>query len=448
MKIDPTIFKAYDIRGVYPSEIDEQAAYKIAQAYAKLVNPKVVALACDVRLSGPALFESMKNGFIDHGVNVVDIGIVTTDMLYFAVANYKYDGGVIISASHNPREYNGMKMVRAGAVPISGDTGIKDIQKLVLENYAYKHPTPGTVSQQNVQKDYLEKCLSFIDKAKIKPLKVVCNAMFGPAVKNVLGLSLPLTIIPMNAEPNGSFPKGTPDPLLEENRIETVAQIKKEQVDLGAAWDADADRFFLFDETGRWVPGYYLTAFLAKYFCSRNPGAKIIFDPRAIWATIHEVTEAGGAPVINKAGHSFIKERMRKEEAVFAGEMSGHYYFKDYFYCDNGLIPFLLILQIVSESGQKVSKLFDEYFIQYPISGEINIDLPSPSEGEKILSRLSQNYGDAKQDRTDGLSIEYPEWRGNVRASNTQALLRLNVEAKSEELLKQKTQELLNLIKG
>jgi phosphomannomutase len=443
-----SIFKAYDIRGIYPSEIDEQAVYKIAQAYAKFLNPKTVALGRDVRTSGVKLWEAAKQGLVDHGVNVVDIGVISTDMLYFAVANYSYDGGITISASHNPAEYNGMKMVRAGAVPISGDTGIQDIRGFVNEGYEYKAPTPGKVMHRDVTEEYLDKCKSFVSASSIKNYKVVANSMFGPALQNVMRMKLPITIVPLNEKLDGSFPKGQPDPMQEHNRKETIELIMKEKPDLGVAWDGDADRFFLFDETGRFIPGYYLTAFLGKYFVGKNPGSKVVCDPRLTWAIVDDVVSAGGVPLINKAGHSYFKERMRRDEAVFAGESSGHFYFKDYYYADNGLIPFLVILEIMSETGKKASELFDRYFQFYPISGEINIKVESQAVVKPILENFEQHYHDAaRMEKVDGLSVEYPDWRANVRGSNTEPVIRLNVEAKNEKVLQEKTGEVLALIK-
>ncbi|MBI3305811.1 phosphomannomutase/phosphoglucomutase [Candidatus Nomurabacteria bacterium] len=447
MKINLDIFHAYDIRGIYPDQINEELGYKTAQAYAKFINPKNVVLGRDVRESGPVIFEAVKKGLLDHGVDVIDIGVVTTDMLYFTVANYGYDGGIIISASHNPREFNGLKLVKKSAVPISGDSGVYDIRDLVLNDYQYQAKNKGEIIRKDVLEDYLARCLSLINISKIKPFKVVVNGMFGPAVQNLLKANLPIQLSLLNENPDGSFPKGAPDPLLEENRIETVEFIKKEKADLGAAWDADADRFFLFDETGRWIPGYYLTAFLGEYYSKAYPGAKIIHDPRLTWAIIDKVKSNGGVPFINKAGHSFIKERMRKEDATFGGEMSGHYYFKNYFYCDNGLIPFLVLLQIISESGKKVSELFDEYFEKYPISGEMNFDLASMDLAEPIFKRIQEKYAEAKIYLIDGLSVEFPDWRANIRSSNTQPLIRLNVEAKSSELVGQKVRELSELIR-
>jgi phosphomannomutase len=448
--MDQSIFKAYDIRGVYPSEIDEDAVYRIAQAYAKLVNPKTVALGRDVRISGNSLWEAAKRGLTDHGVDVVDIGIISTDMLYFAVAHYGYDGGITISASHNPPEYNGMKLVRAGAFPISGDSGIQDIRKLAMDGYSHKVPAAGAVTAKDIAPEYLNKCLSFIDQNKLRHFTIVANAMFGPALQNVIRMKLPVTLKMINENLDGTFPKGPPDPMQESNRLETVQRIQNEKPDFGVAWDGDADRFFLFDENGRYIPGYYLTAFFGEHFARKNPGAKIICDPRLTWAIIDGVSKAGGVPLINKSGHSFIKERMRREDAVFAGEMSGHFYFKDYFHCDNGLIPFLLILEILSGMGEaaRISQVFDRYFQLYPISGEINTKLPSQDQVQKILDRLQSNYADAQIDKTDGLTVEYHDWRANIRGSNTEPVIRLNIEAKTEKMVQEKTDEVIKLIRA
>ncbi len=444
---DLSIFRAYDIRGIFPEQLNTTMAYRIAQAYAKLVQPKEVALGRDMRLSGPALFEAMKNGFLDHGVDVIDIGVVTSVTLSFVSGEYNYDA-LTISASHNPKEYNGVKMARKGAVSISEESGIQEIKQLVQDGYVYKSPRPGKLKTQNFTAEYLKKCLSFVDKNKIKPLRLVANGMYGLAVQNVMKLGLPLEIIPLNENPDGSFPKGPPDPFLKENRTETEELIKKEQADLGAAWDGDADRFFLFDELGRYIPGYYLTAFLGKYFCEKYPNAKIIHEVREIWAVTDSVKAAGGTPLINRVGHSFIRARMRKENAVFAGEGSGHFYFRDFYYADNGLIPFLLILQIISESGQKVSEIFQPYFDRYFVSGEINADLKDFAEAQRIFKIIEQKFSDAQIDHVDGVSVEYSDWRANVRSSNTQPLIRLNVEAKSEAFMKEKTEELLKLVRN
>ena len=446
MNIDESIFKAYDIRGIYPSQLNEDLVYKIAQAYAKFINPKTVALGRDVRTSGESLFEAAKKGLADHGVNVVDIGVISTDMLYFAVANYGYDGGITISASHNPKEYNGMKMVREQAKPISGDTGIMDLKQLVKGGYAFTAAVTGTVEKKDIRQDYIHKCLSFVDTSRIKPMKVLANAMFGPAFESVKLMNLPVTLIPLNEVPDGNFPKGQPDPMQEQNRLETIHAVKHHNADLGVAWDADADRCFIFDETGRFIPGYYLTAFLGEYLCRQVPGSKIIHDPRLVWAIQDKVSSQAGQTVVCKAGHSFFKEKMRAENAIFAGESSGHFYFRDFFYADNGLIPFLLMLQIVSQQNQKLSKLFDSYFEKYPISGEINIKLSSTDLVKGILAKLEDTFSDAKIDKIDGLSIEYETWRANIRGSNTEPLIRLNLEARDQETLDREVTEVQSLI--
>lgn len=445
--MDTTIFKAYDIRGIYPDQINKEVVYQIAQGYARLVNPKTIALGMDVRLSGPELFEAAKQGLMDHGVDVVDIGVVSTDMLYFAVANYGYDGGITISASHNPKEYNGMKMVRAGAVPISGDSGIMEIRNWVEEGYKFQAEVPGKISALDIQREYLDKCLSVIDASKVRNFKVVANGMFGPVLQNVMKMDLPITLIPLNETPDGNFPKGQPDPMQENNRKETTEVIQREKPDFGVAWDADADRFFLFDENGRFIPGYYLTAFLGEYYCRKNTGAKVIFDPRMTWAIEAKVKSAGGIPLVNKAGHSFFKERMRKEDAVFAGEASGHFYFRDFYYADNGLIPFLVLLEIFSLSEKNVSQIFDEYFLEYPVSGEINNKIGSIELVRPILEVLEKKYADARIEKVDGLSIEYKDWRANVRGSNTEPLIRLNMEARDDLTMKEKMQEILDIIR-
>ncbi len=445
--INEKIFKAYDVRGIYPQEINEDAVYKIAQAYAKLFKPEAVVLGRDVRLSGPTLWEAAKNGLIDHGVDVVDIGVVSTDMMYFAVANYGYDGGMTISASHNPKEYNGIKFVRKNAVPVSGDSGIMDMKELVLKDYSYKAKRLGDLKHRDIQQDYLDKCLSFIDRGKIKPFKIVANAMFGPALQNVAKMKLPVKFTLLNDKPDGNFPKGQPDPSLPENQTETSEAVIKNKADFGVAWDADADRFFLYDEKGRAIPGYYLVAFLTKHYLKLHKGAKVISDPRLIWATTEKAAKYGGHALINKVGHSFIKERMRKEDAIFAGENSGHFYFRDFFYCDNGLIPFLVMLEIFSTTEKKVSTLFDAFFFRHPISGELNQKLSDQDQVKAILKKIEKQYSDARIEKIDGLSIEYDSWRANIRSSNTEPMIRLNVEALDDGTLKKKTEELLNLIR-
>jgi phosphomannomutase len=446
--MDTSIFRAYDIRGIYPEQINEEVAYKIAQAYSKFLNPKTIALGMDVRLSSPKLFDAVKRGLVDHGVNVVSIGVISTDMLYFAVAEYGYDGGITVSASHNPKEYNGLKLVCAKAVPISSDSGIMEIKEIVASGYLNKAETPGQFAAKDITNEYLKKCLSFVDVGKIKPLRVVANAMFGPALLNVQLMNLPVQLIMLNEDPDGSFPKGQPDPLQIQNQQETIELIRETHPDFGVAWDADADRCFFFDEKGRFIFPYYISLFLAEYFCRKEPGAKIVHDLRLVRGLQERVGQLGGELTTIKAGRSYFNPAMTKLNAIFGAETSGHYYFRDFYSADNGLVPFLIMLQIVSQSDKKMSELFDEYFEKYPISGEVNYKLTSPDELPTILQKIEAKFADATIDKTDGLSIEYPDWRANIRGSNTEAMLRLNVEAKDPDLLKEKTEELTRLCEG
>lgn len=444
-KIESTIFRSYDIRGIYPTEINAEVAYKIAQAYCKFVNPKEVVLGRDVRTSGPKLFEAAKQGLLDHGVNVVDIGVVSTDMMYFAVANYGYDGGLVITASHNPKEYNGAKLVRKGGKPISSDSGIFDIRDIALSNYQYKASQPGKSETLDIKQDYVSKVLSFIDPKAVKPLKVVANTNFGTAggILRLLTKDLPLDLIIINEEANGEFPKGRPDPLIPSNRDETIELVKKSGADLGVMWDSDADRVFFLDEKGRFLSGYFTGAILAEYFLHKYSKSKVVIDMKLNWAIVDTVNRLGGMALPNKTGHSYFKERMIAEDAVFGGEVSGHYFFKDFYYLDNGMIPFVLILQILSQSGKKLSEIYQPFFEKYFAIDETNVPVKDIA---KTIELVKQTYADAKQSFIDGISLEYPTWRANVRMAANEPLVRLNIEAKDAETLKQKTAELLVLI--
>jgi len=447
MAINSEIFKAYDIRGIYPKEIDEEAVYKIAQAYIKVFKPaRAIVLGKDVRLSSPSLWQSAAKGITDAGSDVVDIDTISTDMLYFAVANYDYGGGITISASHNPKEYNGMKLVRENSVAISADTGIMDIKEEVLKNEQILEPEKGEIIKKDILDDYVKHCLSFIDIKTIRSMKIVANANFGMAgvvLKKMLN-DLPIEIIPLNFEPDGNFPKGRPDPSLAENREEIEQLVIKEQADLGVAWDADADRCFIFDEKGRAIDGYFLTAILAEYFLQKNSGEKIISDPRLVWAVKDTVLANNGIYLVNKPGHAFIKDRLRSEDAIFAGETSGHFYFRDNYYCDNGMIPLLIILEILSQKNIKVTELVRPFYKKYFISGEINKKVKDP---DKILKAIEKKYKDGRIEYIDGFSSEYADWRFNLRKSNTETLIRLNIEAKSQKLVDEKVKELTKLIK-
>jgi len=441
------IFKAYDIRGIYPTEIDEDAITQIAKAYVVQIKPRKIAIGRDVRTSGESLLEAAREALVGAGVDVVDIGVITTDMLYFAVSNYGLDGGIAITASHNPAEYNGLKMVREQARPISMDTGLAEIRELAIKNDFKTAEKPGVITELDIVDDYIAKLLTFIDKGLITTKKIVVNPNFGAAGKIVVRLAkeLNLELITINFEENGGFPKGRPDPLMEENRRETTELIKKTGADFGVAWDADADRCFFFDETGSFVDGYYEAALLSQIILDKYPKGKIIHDPRLIWATQDLVKEAGGKPLINKVGHSFIKERMRKESAVFGGENSGHFYFKDFYYCDNGMVPFLLMLQKLCETGKQMSDFVRPLRQKYPISGEINFKV---AEVTDKITEIRNKYSDAMIGEIDGISITYSDWRFNVRSSNTEPLLRLNVEAKTKEMVAQKVAELTKIIES
>lgn len=448
MNIDSKIFKAYDIRGIYPTEINEEIAYKIVQAYTKIFKPSVVVLGRDVRESGESLFQASQKGFTDAGVDVIDIGVVSTDLYYFAVGSLPVDGGITISASHNPREWNGMNFCKKGAEPISSESGLLDIRDLVIkDDTPVVLETKGKVEKRDLMKDFLKKVVEFIDPKILKPIKIVANANFGIDVillkKAVELYNLPIEIIPLNAEPNGSFPKGPPNPLLPENRKEFLDLILRENADLGVSWDADGDRIFFADEKGQFIEGYFITAVLAKEMLKKYPGSKIIIDPRVIWATLDTINESGGIPIICRPGMTIIAKKMKDEDAVFAGEMSSHFYFRENYYRDNGIIPLFLILQTLALQNVTLSQLTEPLTTKYFISGELNFETEKKDE---VLKSIQQKYSDGKLEFIDGLSVEYSDWRFNLRKSNTEALLRLNLEAKSKELMEQKRDEVVQLI--
>jgi phosphomannomutase len=443
-------FRAYDIRGVYPTDLDEEAFYRIAKAYTHLFHPKTMVVGMDARESGPALKKSLTEGFVDAGVNVVDIGGVTTDMLYYAVgSSAEYSGGIVVSASHNPRQYNGAKMVREKAAAISSDTGLFQIRDLIKadQDKEASSETRGQVSQKNVFNDYVEHVLGFIDRDRIKPFKVLANANFGyvGGAIQLLADKLGLDLTRLNWEPDGTFPKGTPDPMQPANRAESEQMMRNGEFDFAAIWDADADRCMFLDEKGEFISGAYVTALLADVLLDKHGGDnKIIFDPRVIWPTI-KVCEAHGAEaIISKSGHAFIKDRMRKENAIFAGEMSAHYYFRENFYADNGVIPFLLILEHLSKSGQPFSEVMKPYMEGHFMSGELNYRV---SDIDKVIKAVKDRFGkEGRADLTDGYSLNTEDWRLNIRASNTEPLLRLNVEARKPGLIEKVVTEIESII--
>lgn len=441
-------FKAYDVRGVVPDELNPEIAYAIGRAYADETGAKKVCIGHDIRLSGPELGKALSKGLNDAGVDVIDLGLVGTEMVYFATAYYGYDGGVMITASHNPPQYNGMKMVRQESRPISGDSGLYNIEKLAHQQN-YTRSGTGSVSTQEVYADFVQHLLKFDATHQIKPLRVLASAGNGAAgvAMDELIPHLQLKVERMMFEPDGRFPNGVPNPILPESRASVEAEMSTGGYDFGVAWDGDYDRAFFFDEKGNFIEGYYIVGLLAKAILADNPGGTIIYDPRLTWNTLEVVEKAGGKAVMCKSGHAFIKERMRAENAVYGGEMSAHHYFRDHWYCDSGLIPLMLIAKLVSTSGRSLGDLVGEMISNYPCSGEINSTVTNVPE---VLSRIENDYAAGGQvDKTDGISIEYADWRFNLRGSNTEPVIRLNVESRgSTALVQNKTQELLAKIRS
>ena len=443
--VNPKIFKAYDIRGLYPKEINEETAYKIAKAYTTWLKPKRIALGYDVRTSSKSLFEEVKKGLIEMGIEVFDVGLITSDMIVFATGNYSLDGGIVITASHNPAEYNGMKLYRENAAPISIDSGLAEIRDIALTGKFSKNGAPGKVTKLEINANYLKKVFSLVDTAKIKPMKVVVNPNFGAAGEMIekIAQKLNLELVKLNFEPNGTFPKGQPDPSQLENQKETGELVRKSDAAFATMWDADADRCLFLDENGKFVMGCYATAILAETMLDQHPKTKIVFDTTLIWPAIDRVTAAGGVPLVNKVGHSFITERMIKEDAIFGGETSGHFYFKDLWFCDNGMVPFLLMLTKLSTSGRKMSDLAGYLRNKYPNGFKL---IRKENGIPEKLKEIEEKYADAKIEHIDGVSIEYPDWRFNARASNTEPLLKVFLEAKSQKLVNEKLKEVVDLI--
>lgn len=445
-------FKAYDIRGRVPDELNEEVAYRIGRAYGKLFRAERVVVGHDVRLTSENLAQALTDGLVDSGCTVIDIGLCGTEMVYFATFHLKTDGGIMVTASHNPMDYNGMKLVRRGARPISGDTGLRELEEMVVSGAFSTKKAVGVqrkqVEPKNIMAEYIEHLLTYVDKSNFRPLKVVVNAGNGCAgpVLDELETYLPLQFIKIFHEPNGHFPNGIPNPLLPDKRNATAEAVRRCNADIGIAWDGDFDRCFFFDEQGEFIEGYYVVGLLADAFLRKNLGEKIIHDPRLIWNTIDMAQKAGGIPVQSKTGHAFIKERMRKEDAIYGGEMSAHHYFRDFAYCDSGMIPWLLVVESMCLSGSLLSAMVRARIEKYPASGEINCVV---TDGQKVLAALEESFstGEAVVDRTDGLSIEFADWRFNVRMSNTEPLLRLNVESRGDKsLMNLKTNALLRCI--
>jgi phosphomannomutase len=450
--INLAAFKAYDVRGRIPDEINESLAYDIGRAYAAFVKPKQVAVGHDIRLSSPELAAALKRGLNDCGVDTLDIGLWGTEAIYYATFAHELDGGIAVTASHNPPDYNGMKFVREESRPISADTGLKDMAALIQSGkLPPKAGKPGTDRPLDIRKGYLDHLLGYVDRSKLRKLKVVVNAGNGGAglVIDQLEPHLPFEFIKLNHAPDGHFPNGVPNPMLEENRASTVETLRRTGADVGIAWDGDYDRCFFFDENGQFIEGYYLVGLLAEVFLRRETGARIVHDPRLTWNTIDIVRSHGGEPVLCKSGHAFIKQKMREVDGVYGGEMSAHHYFREFSYADSGMIPWLLVLQVLCERGQSLSSLVAERMRKFPASGEINRKLSG--DARAVLARAQQHYetGAVDVDFTDGLSIEYSDWRFNLRGSNTEPLVRLNVESRGDEaLMRRKTEELLAFLDG
>ena len=444
-----TCFKAYDVRGRIPGELNEELAYQIGQAYVGFVKPKRVAVGRDIRTSSQALSQALMRGLNDSGCDVADIGLCGTEGVYFATFDQKLDGGIMVTASHNPPDYNGMKFVREQSRPISADTGLKDMQAMIEGGrLPPKLRQPGAVQALDIARRYIDHLLGYIRSARLRRLKVVVNAGNGGAglVVDQLEPHLPFEFIKVNHEPDGSFPNGVPNPMLEQNRAATADVVRRSGADIGLAWDGDYDRCFFFDEHGGFIEGYYLVGLLAEAFLKRYPGASIVHDPRLTWNTLDIVQRLGGKAVLSKSGHAFIKQVMRDADAVYGGEMSAHHYFRDFSYCDSGMIPWLLVLAVMCETGKSRSQLVGERMRLFPASGEINREI---ADVRAVIARVRAHYEpQAKSlDLTDGLSLEFERWRFNLRGSNTEPLVRLNVESRADEaLMREKTAEVLRLI--
>ena len=442
-------FKAYDIRGKVPSELNEELAYKIGRAFATLQNAKKVVIGYDVRESSPLLANALAEGLTDAGADVVNIGLCGTEMIYFGTPYFDADGGIMITASHNPPEYNGLKFVKKGSVPMGYDSGLNKIEEMISENkLGDKADNKGEVIKKDLMNEFIAHLDKFYDASKIKPFKVVVNAgngCVGPAL-NAIEPKLPVEMIKVFFEPDSTFPNGVPNPLLPENRQSTIEAIKENGADLGVAWDGDYDRCFFFDEKGNFIEGYYIVGLLAKSILKNHPGEKIVHDPRLVWNTKKIVSEAGGVAVQSKSGHAFIKQKMREVNAIYGGEMSAHHYFRENFYSDSGMIPFLLVMQLMSEENKSLFELVNEMVEEFPCSGEINTRLENP---QAKLEEIKAKYSDGKMETVDGISVEYENWRFNVRMSNTEPLIRLNVESRGDKaLMEEKTKELLELIRS
>jgi phosphomannomutase len=448
--LDPKVFKAYDVRGLYESELDEQGAEAVGRAFVEVFEPERIAVGRDMRISSPAMAEAVVRGASGAGAEVLELGLVGTEMVYFAVGELGLDGGIAVTASHNPKEYTGMKIVRAGALPVGGDSGLGDIRDRALSETATpKGLSPGHVSRHDVWPAYVDRVLSFVDVSAVQPLKVVidaANGMAGAMLPPVLERLPQLETVRCFFEPDGTFPNHEPNPLLPENREFIVRKTLEEAADFGVAFDGDADRCFFVDDSGEFVPGDFATALFAESVLEKEPGAKIIYDVRASWAVPETIERAGGVPLVNRVGHAFIKQRMREEGAAFGGEVSGHYYFREFTQADSGVVPFLLMLELISRKGQKLSEALRPFRDRYFITGELNTPV---ADVDAKLRELEERFGsEGRVGHLDGLSVDADDWHMNVRPSNTEPLLRLNLEARTPELMERKRDEVLGVIRS
>jgi phosphomannomutase len=447
--LDPKVFKAYDVRGIYPEDLDEDGAYAIGRGYVQQFEPRRIAVGRDMRLSSPQMAAALVEGASDEGAEVLDLGLVGTEMVYFAVGSLELDGGVMVTASHNPKEYTGMKIVRRGALPVGGESGLLDVRDRALAVTDVKGGGAERVSEHDIWPAYVERVLSFVDVGRLRPLRVVidaANGMAGAMLPPVLERLGAVEAVRCYFDPDGSFPNHEPNPLLPENREFIVRKTLEEGADLGVAFDGDADRCFFVDDTGEFVPGDFATALLAKAVLEKEPGAKIIYDVRASWAVPEEIERAGGVPLINRVGHAFIKHRMRKDDAAFGGEVSGHYYFRGFSQADSGVVPFLVMLELVSKRGKKLSEILEPFRSRYFITGELNTPV---SDVALKLQELKERYAsEGRVSHLDGISVDADDWHFNVRPSNTEPLLRLNLEARTQELMEQKRDEVLALVRS
>jgi phosphomannomutase len=451
--LDPKVFKAYDVRGLYPDELDEAGAEAIGRAYVEQFEPRRMAVGRDMRLSSAAMQEALMRGATSAGADVLDLGLVGTEMVYFAVGSLGLEGGAMVTASHNPKQYTGMKLVRRGALPVGGESGLLDVRDRATAegtrpggSHRDGNVTEGSRETYDIWPAYVDRVLSFVEVASIKPLKVVidaANGMAGAMLPPVLE-RLPVEAVRCYFEPDGSFPNHEPNPLLPENREFIVGKTLEEGADLGVAFDGDADRCFFVDDTGEFVPGDFVTALFAGSVLEKEPGAKIIYDVRASRAVPDTIERDGGVALMNRVGHAFIKARMRKEDAAFAGEVSGHYYFRDFSQADSGVVPFLLMLELISKSG-RLSEILAPFRSRYFITGELNTPVPDVA---LKLQELKEQYADGHISHLDGISVDFEDWHFNVRPSNTEPLLRLNLEATSKELMEQKRDEVLEVIRS